>query len=44
MSGMAIFVVGLVVSTLCLFGLFFTITEIGRLNSGESARARTPRR
>jgi hypothetical protein len=31
MSVMAIFLVGLGVSALCLFGLYFTITEVSRL-------------
>jgi|GEM_PF-5405578 len=33
MSSMAIFLVGLFVSSLCVFGLWFTIAEIRRLSS-----------
>jgi len=40
MSGMAIFFVGLGVSALCLFGLYFTITDISRLGRESDARAR----
>ncbi len=40
MSGMAIFFVGLGVSALCLFGLYFTITETSRLGRESDARAR----
>lgn len=42
MSAMAIFLVGLAVSTLCLFGLYFTIAEISRL--GRDSDARVPAR
>lgn len=44
MSGMAIFLVGSGVSTLCLFGLNFTIAEIGRLGRESDARARAHQR
>lgn len=44
MSGMGIFLVGLGVSTLCLFGLYFTMTEISRLGRESDERARGQRR
>lgn len=44
MSGMAIFFVGLGVSALCLFGLYFTITDISRLGRESDERARVGRR
>ena len=44
MSGMAIFLVGVGVSTLCLFGLYFTVAEISRLGRESDARARTLKR
>jgi hypothetical protein len=33
MSAMAIFLIGLFVTSLCAFGLWFTIVEIRRLSS-----------
>jgi len=39
MSGMAIFLVGLGVSALCLFGLYFTIAETSRLGRESDSRA-----
>ena len=44
MSGMPIFLVGLGVSALCLFGLYFTITDISRLGRESDERARLDRR
>jgi len=44
MSGMAIFFVGLGVSALCLFGLYFTVAEISGLGRESDGRARTHRR
>lgn len=41
---MAIFLVGLGVSTLCLFGLYFTISEISRLGRESDQRARGRKR
>jgi len=44
MSGMGIFLVGLGVSTLCLFGLYFTIAELRRLGRESDNRARAHQR
>jgi hypothetical protein len=43
MSTMGIFLIGLGVSTLCLFGLYFTMVEIGRLGRESDGRRRTER-
>jgi hypothetical protein len=44
MSALGIFLVGLFVSTLCLFGIYFTITELSRLGRESDDRARAGRR
>ena len=44
MSATGIFLVGLVVSLLCLFGLYFTIAEISRLGRDSDARVRALKR
>lgn len=44
MSALGIFLVGLAVSSLCLFGLYFTIAEIKRLGRDSDARARALKR
>lgn len=44
MSAMGIFLVGLFVSALCLFGLYFTITEVSRLGRESGRRARAGQR
>lgn len=44
MSAMTIFVVGLAVSSLCLFGLYFTVAEIRRLGRDSDDRVRAGRR
>jgi len=44
MSAMAIFLVGFFVSTLCLFGIYFTITELSRLGHESDRRAGASRR
>ena len=43
MSALGIFLVGLFVSTLCLFGIYFTITELSRLGRESDGRARAGR-
>ena len=43
MSAMAILVVGVGVSTLCLFGLYFTISEMSRLGRESDDRVREHR-
>ncbi|MDP1572120.1 MAG: hypothetical protein Q8L86_19155 [Vicinamibacterales bacterium] len=40
---MGIFLVGLGVSTLCLFGLYFTIAEMSRLGRNSDGRPRAQR-
>lgn len=40
MSAMAIFFVGLFVTALCLFGLYFSIAEINRLGRDSDMRGR----
>ena len=44
MSALGIFLVGLFVSTLCLFGIYFTITELSRLGRKSDDRARAGQR
>lgn len=44
MSAMGIFLVGLFVSTLCSFGLYFTLTELSRVGHASDERARGSRR
>lgn len=44
MSAMGIFLVGLGVSTLYLFGLYFTIAEISRLGRESDVRGRSHKR
>lgn len=39
MSGMGIFLVGLSVSALCVFGLYFSIAELSRLGRESDVRA-----